>query len=297
MKFDIVIGNPPYQDSSKNSTATSLWIPFLKQAVKLGDQVAFISPINWLALGLQQFNFLKDHNIKTAKIFDKDNTPFPKVGQRVGYYVIDTNTEQSNIDFILRDGSTLSIDATDRKNLPGKITREALSIWSKLILSPIDSLDINRRDQLHTQNKELWSKEVSKEFPYKLYTSDAFVGCKVKRDTYNDLRVVIPEARSHDKSILIEEGNTAQCAYTLNVDSREEGESALSYINSKLVNYLIDISKWGPANSQFTLENLPAVPLDRIWTDSEIYEYLKLTQEDISEIESLKTKKKIYEEG
>lgn len=46
MKFDVVVGNPPYQDESGRA---SIYDKFIDVATKLGDEVAMITRDNWLS--------------------------------------------------------------------------------------------------------------------------------------------------------------------------------------------------------------------------------------------------------
>ncbi len=50
MKFDVVIGNPPYQDSSNTDNAQNLWTHFWRQALELAKDdgvVTLITPMTW----------------------------------------------------------------------------------------------------------------------------------------------------------------------------------------------------------------------------------------------------------
>ena len=50
MQFDVVIGNPPYQDSSTRNKKSKLWPRFVKKSIELlkpGGFISLITPISW----------------------------------------------------------------------------------------------------------------------------------------------------------------------------------------------------------------------------------------------------------
>jgi hypothetical protein len=63
MKFDVIVGNPPYQDSQHGAKKNSLWKKFLDKAVTLSDVVAFVIPASFAAPA-PTFNKYKKKNPK-----------------------------------------------------------------------------------------------------------------------------------------------------------------------------------------------------------------------------------------
>ena len=49
-KFDVVIGNPPYQEESKgdSSSSTPIYHHFMEEAYKIAKRVSFITPARFL---------------------------------------------------------------------------------------------------------------------------------------------------------------------------------------------------------------------------------------------------------
>ncbi len=286
MKFDLVLTNPPYQDSEKKNNATSLWIPILEKCTQLSDQVVAVTPINWLNVDMSKYVFLKDRQITKAKIYEKDTTPFPGIGIRVGYMIIDG--ENRNEDTVFIDSHTneeINVNLGTCGNLPGTINTLALSIWNKTMTKK-KKMGFNRKGQVHTQRQNLWSHTKSKTFKYPLYRSDEYVWSSVKKDNFNDTRVIIPEARSHKKAKVITKGNTSQSVYYTRADTKEQAENLRQVVCSRLFTFLIEVSKWGPALSQSTLENLPAVDANVSYSDQDLYKLFKLTKKEIEYIES-----------
>jgi len=62
------------------------------------------------------------------------------------------------------------------------------------------------------------------------------------------------------------------------VNNEDEAKSLLSYLETKLANHMLSIRKISQDISENTCKWIPLVPLDRIWTDEKVCEYLKIEQ-------------------
>jgi site-specific DNA-methyltransferase (adenine-specific) len=62
------------------------------------------------------------------------------------------------------------------------------------------------------------------------------------------------------------------------VNNEDEAKSLLSYLETKFANHMLSIRKISQDISENTCKWIPLVPLDRIWTDDKVCEYLKIEQ-------------------
>lgn len=119
IKFNAVVGNPPYQLSDKGAGATDAAAPiyqlFVNSAFNLKpDYVSIIMPSKWMVGGRQELNsFLKEmqdnKGLVMVKDFENDRLIFPSAHNDGGicYFLWDgkKNTEGVEYTFIKRDGS------------------------------------------------------------------------------------------------------------------------------------------------------------------------------------------------
>jgi len=159
MKFNVIVGNPPYQEGGRDDQANKLWPQFVKKAydvVEDNGHVAMITPNGWMQptadIGkgtgknaLSIFNdIFKKNNLIVANI-DSDNireTHFKGVGSTFSYYLFQKASYSGGTEFITPTGS-VQIDISNIDSLPKVTSKESLSIVKKMVGAPFMFCDQN----------------------------------------------------------------------------------------------------------------------------------------------------------
>lgn len=126
MKFDVIIGNPPYQLSTagdqNGAQAKPIYHRFIEQAKKLNPHyMTMIIPSRWFAggWGLDEFraNMMEDRHLKELHDFPQASDCFPGVEIKGGvcYFLRDFHYE-GDTEFITHSGDTI----TSRETRPLK---------------------------------------------------------------------------------------------------------------------------------------------------------------------------------
>lgn len=84
MKFNVIVGNPPYQDRREGTSDNPIYHLFMDLAYKLSEKVVLVTPGRFLfnaGKTPNQWNkkMLDDHHLKVKTYFNKSSDAFPEV--------------------------------------------------------------------------------------------------------------------------------------------------------------------------------------------------------------------------
>lgn len=166
MKFDVIIGNPPYQLSTgSQSQATPLYDKFVQQAIKLNPRyLTMIIPARWYSggMGLSQFRqqMLTDKRLCEIHDYPETTDCFPGLNIRGGicYFLWD---KQYNGDCKV---------TTHKAGLIGKtVTRPLLEVGSEIFIRYNEAISILRKIQ--KKSEPSFKEIVSSQKPFGLPTN------------------------------------------------------------------------------------------------------------------------------
>jgi hypothetical protein len=305
-KFDIIVGNPPYQamDSNSGPSATPIYNLFVEKCISISDVILYITPSRWFGggKGLGSFRdmMISSKKIKLLNHFDdkygkKTFGNSVKINGGVSYFLFDNNYDYSNKTYI--KGS--NIDLTNYDIILNDYS--CVNILNKVLDNKVflNTICMGRGDNIYrieTNDSRLNSTKISDEY-VKCYVSQhkglvKWIDSKtVLNRTSNKYKIFTSRAADYAFGgyFFIGTPDTVCTGSYIefNVDTEEEAVSLKSYLETKFVNYLLSLRKVSQDIKPDTCKWIPLVSLDQEWSDEKLYKLFNISTEEISKIESL----------
>uniref|UniRef100_A0A6C0H8F7 Helicase ATP-binding domain-containing protein n=1 Tax=viral metagenome TaxID=1070528 RepID=A0A6C0H8F7_9ZZZZ len=294
--FDIIIGNPPYNEELTSVGAKPLYNKFIEYYVNKCNLLSFIVPSRWFAggKGLDKFRdmMINRTDILYIKHYDDACKIFGNrisIEGGVNYFLIDkdynglcdyngSKVKFNNFDIIL-DGKYYNV--VNKILEYDKITKYYISQdYYKIQTNDIRLKDINTNNDIKCYvsqqkgfTKFIDKNEIKKSINnYKVITARANGG----NGCFGNIFLGFPN-EVHTKSYI-----------SFNLNSENEAKSLLSYMKCKLPNFMLSLRKISQDISESTCKWIPLLPLNKEWTDEEVYKYFKLSEDEIKLIKETK---------
>jgi len=293
-KFDIVIGNPPYNEelTTKKGSAPALYNKFVEYYIEKCDLLCFVIPSRWFSggKGLDSFrkNMLDRTDIVYIKHFDDASKIFGNLVEikgGVNYFLKDTNhngdcnfngsiTKLNNYDVFVDGKYHTLIDKLVKFN----------SIDNRFIGQSYSGVNSNDKRLKDTETQTTLKCYVSKQKGFEKYIEKNEIN---KDRDFNKWKVITTRSSFGASSGF---GNmfigkpTEICnqSYVLfEVVNEEEAKSLVSYMRCRLPNFMLSLRKASQDISESTCKWIPLPPLNKEWTDEEVYKHFKLSEDDI----------------
>lgn len=268
MKFDVVIGNPPYQDSSKESQNSGLWMDFIYKAVHLSKKyVQFVSPISWMSGSTTQKSELLPIFTKNLIYLNLD-TPkyFTGVGSTFCDYILDLDS--SNTTQVKQNEIIEKLDIKNKLFLPKILNGKTLSIINRVF---------ENKNKIGFSTKQRVTPNGIGQYEI-LHTNGNIVKNEIDSKNSGVFKIVVNKS-GYLNPITTTLG-TSQNVYWAPITS-EESESIINFLNSKLINIITQkLCKYSGFNSDIVMQNLPKLDFTKKYSDEELYEYFELSEEE-----------------
>jgi hypothetical protein len=273
MKFDVVVGNPPYQSTEDGSKRKKMWVQFAEKAIDMAEYVAFVTPSAWQKENSKYFTGIAE-KIKSKLVAYGDANSYFTVGEDIGYWIIDNNTS-----------CPISVvDNNPCSPIYNKMLKAKGSVWHYR--------DFQQPHVVENGNWLVFSDTPTVDNTVPIYwTAKQVRYCRPKDVKYAGWKVIVNNSGHYyidtdpDKYSRVDNSMTVGLgAWGIKVDSEQEGLNVLSWVRSKLYRVVVTKMKTGGFNNPFI--ELESLGTSKMWTDAEIYKHFGLTQEEIDYIEA-----------
>ena len=318
MKFDVIIGNPPYQlndGGGRDSAAIPLYDKFVQKAKQLAPHfLIMIIPARWYTggRGLDDFrdNMISDTRLKVIHDYPETDDCFPGLNIRGGvcYFLWDSlyhgdctiinhikgkmiemkrPLKEANIPLLIRYNQSISI-------MKKVLKFKEVSLGKYVSTSKPFGMRSNFSDFTSIQT-EMHSVKLYR------FGENGYVAKKiiVKNEKLIDrYKVLVSKARpggdEYPHSIvsqpIVSEPNSV-CTETYlvikDVDSRIEAENLVSYIKTRFFRFMMSLVKNTQNISKASYTFVPLQDFSHPWTDEMLYRKYNLSSDEIAFIESM----------
>jgi hypothetical protein len=314
MKFDAIVGNPPYQemDGGNNASASPVYDLFVREAIGMNPHyVSMIIPARWYSggKGLDQFrtDMLNDTHLSKIVDFTSSTDLFPTVDIAGGlcYFLWDNSHDGKCAFTNYRNG--VESTATKHLNEHGTLIRYPMadSIVHKVL----------------AHNEEKLSSMVSSRKPFGLATNvapfeEGDLTLRYNKGTGKYLRSMVnigvelidkwkvmisylsaEHAGQPDKNGMFRVLSTTEilppesiCTETYLIagafDTEVEAINYYNYLRTRFVRFLLSLIAVSQHITRASFDFVPVQDFTGEWTDEKLYKKYELTEDEIAFIES-----------
>jgi len=315
MKFDVIIGNPPYHlsDGGAGASAKPIYHIFIEQAKKMKPKyLSMIIPARWYSggKGLDKFRdrMLRDNHLKIIHDYINASDCFPSVDIKGGvcYFLWDRDssgdctvvTHNGNKIIstmerpLLENGSDTFIRYNDAIQILKKI-REREEKTFDLIVSARKPFGLATNFRDYVQKKDnIHNIQIFAQKDIGFLSNNQI---EKNKDWIDKWKILVPEAIGAGnmaidivKPIISSPGSICAETYVVigPVESEAIANNIVRYIETKFFHFLLGLKKITQHTTSKTYMFIPLQDFTKSWTDHELYEKYNLTNFETDFIES-----------
>lgn len=292
--FDVIITNPPFQDTEKRGrTPHKLWIDFTRKAFR--DYLAQdgwlcqVSPSSFCSPNSRVLELMRDY--ETSWISFDTSHHFPYIGSSFSHYSIRKCPSSSRPVPIYWKGQLARIPIDQGSfYLPTDLTTEGLSVHKKVIFDVEEKLKVEW-DYVTCHNIKLkksntLSKERTEHHVHPVLHTNRQTWWSSVRQSFSDSPKVMWSRSGYTRPFYDpgELGGT-DMAYFVRVDSEIEGKNLAHNLNTLLLRYIYHTARWSGYGNERVFAALPDLPREQALDNIEVFDLFQVDDTERRHIE------------
>jgi site-specific DNA-methyltransferase (adenine-specific) len=302
--FDIVLGNPPYNENGVGKGGGVLWKKFVFKSFNILNDNGYLNiihPTGWRKPKGERpsagdvWDLFRKNNLIFVKINDIKIKNFPLVD----FYTVQKKSYDKKTIISNSFKGVESIESLDLSNMsfiPHLMNSKTMSILEKLFKNKEDLFTI-KYDQSFKPNK---LDTLNSGLPHTyLFNGEEYIfaykSYKVTPDYINSKKIIMTYSNGKKKANLYPKyfetpiGNTRNTMFQI-VKEEDNYENLVFFLNSNIIKFLLLITQYSDSpnhKNEFKILNLISKPKCQFNNQDDIYKYYNLTKEEISIIEKI----------
>jgi site-specific DNA-methyltransferase (adenine-specific) len=316
-KFDVIVGNPPYQDTEEETgerkqKSHNLYSKFIVKGYELLNNdgyLCIVCPASWMT----PFGNTSGKSSKESfkRLFRENRLLYLNLNDIQGFDVGSTFTAfvmQKNID----NNSVTKVRGRFKKHaytsnvkisskhiwLPSILTEEALSILEKTSFADVVKFDVYNDNYFHpvvvnsSKGKKILRDKPSDDCKYEqFHTNVKSKWANIPHPNQSEYKVLFTKSGYFRPQLDTGFKGTTEAAFWIPVNSELQGKNVVKILNNKLYLFIVNVSKWSGFNMPEVVQSLPFVDPNINWTDNDLYKHFGLTDNEVALIEQFVNEK------
>lgn len=292
MKFDVILTNPPFQDSVKRKkTPHKLWIAFTQAVfdrfLKEGGYLCQVSPASFGSPSNVVLEHMKKHRTISLRLDDEHY--FPSVTSTFADYLIQKTADDGTPTQVFRRDQKVFTIRLDKslKYLPNDLSRLSIAIHSKVMFGDRETLPVEW-DYVAAHNIRRYgedptlAEEASPRFSHPVFHTNRSTWWSSVRQEWADSKKVM-WSRSGYTRPFYDDGllGGTDMAYFVRVQDRAAGETLAHNMNLALMRYIYQTARWSGFGNERVFASLPSLPVNERLSDDSLFRSFGLTDEEV----------------
>jgi hypothetical protein len=291
MKFDVILTNPPFQDSvNRKKTPHKLWIDFtltvFDRLLASGGSLIQVSPASFSSPSNVVLSLMEENQTNVLR-FGTDHH-FPDIGSTFSDYWIRKQESDPTSTTVIKGGEQfdITLDKT-MAYLPNDLGRLSMAIHRKVMFADRPPLKVEwdyvacHNIRRYDNNPTLVEQRTSEHSHPVFHTNNITWWSSIRQHWATKPKIMW--TRSGYTKPFFDDGvhGGTDMAYYVLADSAPEGLVLAANLNTELLQYIYRTAKWSGFGNERVFAGLPELPRDKVLSNDEMFAWFDLTEEEV----------------